>query len=170
MRSGICFMLSIFLLLLCGCGSIPEEMQTIQIEDFLYLFGCVPDTEDWQTIYIEKIGTIKLPNEWIFYAEDGIMYIVDGEKPVMFSAKRISENQSNAYYEDYQYVGFVSSIGLSNGAIYGKLKYQYDDEKTEVYYLNLSSVKNREQIEFVVLDWEMSEGLIDKIAKTFVSD
>jgi hypothetical protein len=96
--------------------------------------------------------------------------------------------------------GFATSNDLNQSEIYNRylsaqthgsgevksssagIKYNWDDDKKGRFtisgradirindYLNLSSARNCEQVEFVVWDRQMSEELLVKIAKTFVSD
>lgn len=149
MKKNICFILVISMLLLCGCTS---------------------STENWKEIDIADCGTLKIPDEWTFLIENGIMYIIDGDKPIMISCKRTGENESNLYFSDYKYVEFISSSVLSNGPIYGKAKYLYEDSPIELYYLDLGyTLHDDELIEFVVWDQEISEDFLINIAKTFVS-
>lgn len=114
---------------------------------------------------------MKIPDEWNFFVEDGIMYITDGENPIMISCKRTGENESNLYIKDYKYVKFISSAVLSNGVIYGKAKYLYKNTTIELYYLDLGCTHNDEElVEFVVWNQEISEGFLISLAKNFVSD
>ena len=150
MRKIICFFLAISVLLGCGCKS---------------------NTENWQKIHIENCGTLKIPPEWNFFTEDGVMYIMDGEKPIMITCKRTGESESNLYYNDYKYVGFITSAVFSNGVIYGKAEYLYNNNYIELYYLDLGSIRSdAETIEFAVWDQGMSEELLISIARSFVSD
>ena len=150
MKKIICFILIVSLLLLCSCNL---------------------DTKNWKKVYIQNCGTLKIPNEWTFFIENDIMYITEEEKPIMISCKRSGDNESNLYFNDYQYVEFISSAVLSNGPIYGRAKYIYKNNTIELYYLDLGPTRNDgELIEFVVWDEGISEEFLIKLAKTFVAD
>ncbi len=143
----------------------------ILIVSILLLYGCASSTKNWKKVDIEDCGTLKIPNEWTFRVENNIMYIVNGEKPIMISCKRTGESESNLYFNDYKYIEFINSSVLSNGPIYGKAQYLYKSTPIELYYLNLGYTLNDEElVEFVVWDQEISEEFLIIIAKTFVSD
>lgn len=150
MKKVICFIFIIFTVILCSCSS---------------------DTDNWKTICIENCGTMKIPNNWTFFIENDIMYIMDGKNPVMISCERTGKKESNLYFTDYQYIDFISSAVLSNDPIYGKAKYLYKGEEIERYYLNLGeTIHDEEIVEFVVWEQKMSEETLIKIAKTFITD
>ena len=147
MKKTCLFIITILVLILCGCSS---------------------ETDGWKTIYIPKCGTIKIPPEWDYYVENETMYIMKNESPIMISYNITEETHSNSYFSDFRYIDTITSAGLSNSAIYGKAKYSYLDDEIERYFLNLGSIK--EEYEFLVWNEEIDKELLVKIAKTFVME
>ena len=147
MKKTCLFIITILVLILCGCSS---------------------ETDGWKTIYIPKCGTIKIPAEWDYYVENETMYIMKNESPIMISYQRTGETESNSYFSSFRYIDTITSAVLSNSAIYGKAKYSYLDDEIERYYLYLSSPHDDVYIEFVVWDEEIDKDFLVKIAKTFV--
>lgn len=147
MKKMCLFIITILVLILCGCSS---------------------ETDGWKTIYIPKCGTIKIPPEWDYYVENETMYIMKNESPIMISYNITEETYSNSYFSDFRYIDTITSAVLSNSAIYGKAKYSYLDDEIERYFLNLGSIK--EEYEFLVWNEEIDKELLVKIAKTFVME
>ena len=147
MKKTCLFIITILVLILCGCSS---------------------ETDGWKTIYIPKCGTIKIPAEWDYYVENETMYIMKNESPIMISYQRTGETESNSYFSSFRYIDTITSAVLSNSAIYGKAKYSYLDDEIERYFLNLGSIK--EEYEFLVWNEEIDKELLVKIAKTFVME
>jgi hypothetical protein len=134
------------------------------------LAGCSSQTKNWQLIEFSDYGTMKIPSEWSCFVQDGIYYIMNGESPVMISyrGRGIGEKESNLYFDDFQYIDFVTSAVLSNGPIYGKAKYQYNNAEIERYYLNLGEKPNGDiELDFIVWDTKVEKDLLIDIAKTF---
>ena len=132
--------------------------------------GCSPDTDEWETIFIENCGSFKIPDEWDCFFEDDIIYIVNNQKPVMISYQRTGELESNSYFTDFRHMNTVTSACLSNGAIYGKSKYFYSGMEIERLYLDFGETTEGKWIEFLVWDEDVTKELIVKIAGTFVSE
>ncbi len=131
------------------------------------LCGCSSDTDNWKTVNIEKWGTVKIPNDWEYYVEDEIIYIVKNEVPIMISYDRSGEIQSNSYFSDFKYIDFLDSAVLSNSAIYGKAKYYYSGKEIEKYYLHLSGDADDASVGFIVWNNNIDKELLIKIAQTF---
>ena len=133
----------------------------------LLLCGCSNTTDDWRVLKIEKCGTLRIPNDWEYSIEDGIIYITCDDKPIMISYERTGSNESNSFYSDFKYIDVSTSAVLSNSAIYGKAKYLYKGKEIERYYLDLGEAKDGEWVEFLVWDKDLDEELLIEIAKTF---
>ena len=148
----IFFVFLIFSLLLCSCSSSPPD--------------------DWQTICIENCGTMKIPKEWTVLVEDDLMYIMNGEKPVMVFSNTKDNKGYNKYWGEYEYIEITARIRrLSKFTECFKAKYKYDDIVVERYLLHLRCRWHEHTLyRFIVLDTEISEELLIQIAETFVWD
>lgn len=143
----------------------------------LLIHGSTPS--DWQTLRIDHCGTIKAPSGWTVVVEEDLIYIMDGEKPVMVSQKSVMVSQEpvkykyyNKYWGEYEYIDSTYSAGLSNNVIYGTAKYNCNNEVLERHFLDLGDCyvgDKYTRFNFVVLDKEMSRDFLVQIAKTFSS-
>lgn len=148
MKKKICFLLGlVFAIIMCGCYS---------------------NTDDWKTVTIEKCGTFKIPNDWDYYVEDEIIYIMKNDVPMMISYDRSKEIQSNAYFSDFKYIDLLESAVLSNSAFYGKAKYYYSGNEIERYYLDLSAETEIGSVDFIIWNEEIDKKLLIEIAETFI--
>ncbi len=132
------------------------------------LCGCSSDTDDWKTVNIEKCGTFKIPNDWDYYVEDEIIYIMKNDIPMMISYDRSGEIQSNSYFSDFKYIDLLESAVLSNSAYYGKAKYYHSGKEIERYYLDLSAETESGSVDFIIWNEEIDKKLLIKIAETFI--
>ncbi len=139
----------------------------IMIALVLLLCGCSSETDDWEILNIEGCGTFRIPNYWEHSFQDGEIYIMSNEKPIMISYERTGKSETNSFFSNFKYVDLSTSSVLSNGAIYGKAKYSYLDKEIERYYLNFGETKDGKLIEFLVWDTDVDEEFLIKIAKTF---
>lgn len=141
-----------FLAVLCGC-----------------LLGCENKQVDWQKIDLGVCGEINIPNQWKYYTQNDILYVLDeNSKPVMIECEThgfYMLGTSNNMFSDFRYGGFVSSTGLSNSAIYGKEVIIHQGIKKEMLYLTLGIENDTKHL--IVWDETLSEEELREIAETY---
>ena len=119
---------------------------------------------------------MKIPEEWRMFGKDGRFYIVDVEdRPIMIQTYSYycwfdydvdqGETESNEYYEDVTYIEYIASVTISNGATYGEVLVEHENERTPRYYLHLGYEK---VVYLVIWDETMDEEMLADIADTFV--
>lgn len=132
--------------------------------------------DGWKTINIDNCGALKIPEEWLFYEENGFIYFTDVDaNPIMiqtFSYSGIDENQhgkeeSNKFFSKVINIKTLTSAVLSNGAIYGKALVEKDDCESEKYYLELGYER---KILLIIWEETLNDELVKKIARSFVAE
>jgi len=133
------------------------------------------DYSDWKTIKFKKEGTVMIPNDWEYYEEDGLLYIVDKNGlPIMIEthsypavgeyANEIGDEESNKFFRNYTDLYRLESCGLSNSSFYGKDLVMKDKKVMEKYVLGFGI---DESIDFIVWDERINEKFVKKIATSY---
>lgn len=154
-----CFFFFIALLLLAGCSTNDKKY------------------ENWQTIVLEDLGTIKFPDDWSISKKDNYIYVYDAtQDPVMvqsFSYCGISEDhpvgkqETNELYT-IQNIRYLTSEVFSNGAVIGTVDCTIDNEECEKLYLSMELGET--EYLFIVVNDNINYDQLKEIAKTFELD
>lgn len=140
------------------------------------LFGCSSIYDDWQVVYIEGCGIIKIPNEWSYFNEDGVIYILDESSvPVMIQSYNYNcdmrKEESNKYYSNYKKIELVYNQVFSNSAVYEISKFLYEGKEIELSVIDLYvETVDCSDVILVVWNTDVEEKLIKDIAKSFIME
>ena len=127
----------------------------------------------WKIIDIDSYGTLKIPDEWTAFEEDGKIYILNDKlEPAMiqtFSISGMDDNEegiveSNKYFDEIINVKTLSSAVLSNGAIYGETLIKKNNTEFKHYYIEIGYEK---AITLIIWDTSLSKDVVRKIANSF---
>ena len=146
---------------ICGCAK---------------LFGRSSIYDDWQVINIEGCGIIRIPNEWSYFNEDGVIYVLnESSVPVMIQSHNyvMKEEESNKYFSNYKHLERLSNEVFSNSAMYEISTFLYEDKVIELPVINLYVETNDLEYKNVILvvwNMDIEEKLIKDIAKSFIME
>ena len=158
----LCIVLA-FLLLLSACSNRHEY-------------------DGWQEIELSGVGTCKIPQEWVYHEDEGIVYITDKN---MDESSEYQVYLMGAIYENRQGVSFsqllsqlqgkeieflepISSEVFSNSATVGNAKYLVDGQSCEMIFLELYSTDK--SLDAFVCDPSIAYDLVEKVGKSFSMD
>lgn len=147
-----------------------KRLSMVLAATMLFLCGCSSILKcEWQTIAMNNCGTMKIPANWTYFVEDGVMYILnDKNEPAMISYDVSKESNSNRYIKDFQLIEWISNEVLSNEPMLGRAKYRHGDDEIVRYFLNLTT-NSDDDVEFIVWDEEITKEMLVAIAKTFIN-
>lgn len=131
----------------------------------------------WKTLDVEDVGTLKLPAEWTYYYEDGLLYIVDENESLIATQSKSyggwsgdAHNsgivESNSFFDEVQQICCLQATTVSTGTAYGTAKMIADGNESENYFLIYFGEPT---FQMVFWDETVSEDLIAKIAWSFNS-
>lgn len=150
----------------------------------LLLSGC-KDYSDFKDFKIpdENIGSVKLPNNWVFEVIDEWIHIIDSEtnetigiqfsKGIYYRIGGIDgtvydTRTYNPYFDQYEYIteGIIS--GNSNGGNYGYKQFRLNDEESQYIFLLFNgSEEHSYNIEIILIDNLIEESVISNIVKSY---
>lgn len=157
MKRIVSMMLLAVVVCLCSCGDgLPKDYNPKVVE----LPGC---------------GTVKVPENWELVIKDGLACFVDENGPILSEYRTEYIGDSNVDpdilcmcvdgdHNEFSYhlvSDLVSSTGLSNSAIYGMQKIEFEGETVERRFLILDNT------DFIVWDTTLSREELAQIAKSF---
>ena len=128
------------------------------------LCGCSSKYDGWQTVAIDYCGSIKIPENWSSFSEDGVLYILDENgTPAMIQCRTYQTGQaeSNKYYKDYKFLELEFSEGFSNSAQYATAYFLYDNKKFLIRIISLNNVY------FAVWNSDIEDSVVRDIAESF---
>jgi hypothetical protein len=139
--------------------------------------GCASDQySGWQTINITGCGELKIPDEWIYYESNGLIYITDSNQtPIMIESRSYpnvatgtpGSTESNDFFENVTNLKYLAGVGLSNGAYYGKVLVGKGSMQSEHYCLDIGYDRT---VQLVFWAETIDEAMVKRIAKSFVSE
>lgn len=143
----------------------------------ILICSCSNKYKGWQTIDIEKCGTLKIPNEWSCIEENGLLYFLDENMELIafqtesrtvayVEEQQYGELESNKYFDEVQNLALLSSCMYGNGACQGKHLLKIDGEQHTRYYIKFGYDRS---ILMIFWDESITEDLTIKIANSFGS-
>lgn len=130
-------------------------------------------TLQWQTVEFENCGTLRFPEEWAIYEQNGLVYVVDPdgaavmtEIPYTPSIEPCRFTYSNAFFQDVTCLKTLSSAVFGNGCTHGRFLTEYNTDQSEQYYLNFGYDRS---ITLLIWDDRIDEAMVKDMAKTFVA-
>ena len=147
MKRIISMMLLAVVVCLCSCGDgLPKDYNPKVVE----LPGC---------------GTVKVPENWELVIKDGLACFVDENGPILSEYRTdilcMCVDWDHNEFSYHLVSDLVSSTGLSNSAIYGMQKIEFEGETVERRFLILDNT------DFIVWDTTLSREELAQIAKSF---
>lgn len=130
----------------------------------LLLSGCSSKYDGWQTVDMDYCGSIKIPEKWSSFSEDGVLYILDENgSPAMIQCRtyQTGRAESNKYYKDYKFLELKFSEVFSNSAQYVTAYFLYDNKRSLMRIISLNNVY------FAVWNSDIEDSVIKDIAKSF---
>lgn len=134
----------------------------LQTEDLILWYSY----DDWHEVEIEKVGTLKLPNDWHTEAFDDGIVILDSNDSICLIGLY---NAAYRYKDIFVSCGeTISSAVLSNSAYYGEKKGQIGDQNRNILYLSFYlSPKELGTITFYAYDESIDMRTIKQMAASF---
>ena len=128
------------------------------------LSGCSSKYDGWQTVDIDYCGSIKIPENWSPFSEDGVLYILDENgTPAMIQCQTYQTGrvESNKYYKDYKFLENDFNEVFSNSAQYVTAYFLCDNKKFLIRIIHLINV------DFAVWNSDIEDSVIRDIAESF---
>jgi hypothetical protein len=171
-----------------------RKMIVIAIILLLLLTNCniisnladLPDksTESWQTVFVNGVGSFRVPTEWVVEQEDGIVYITDKPRDneeykvyiigVVEADEIVSKySQPHELFDDVEKVDSIPYGGYSNSTRLNLVKYTVNGNKEEHLLIHCPKIKTFTIASLELLVWDMDivdEKLAREIAKTFTME
>lgn len=141
----------------------------------LLISGCSNEYDGWKKVDVPFVGSLKIPQEWVYNESDNIIYFTD--KKMSDSTEYVIYligiicNQGELQYiyqhidENMRYEKLISSETLSNSAIIGENEYLINDKTHQKFFLDLYS--SNKQLYIIGLDDSVDYELVKKIGNSY---
>lgn len=131
----------------------------------------------WKTVKINGVGSLKVPENWVYTEEDGLAYFTDRPideddcgiylvEPIITRDNVGNDIISNKLFGDAKYIDIITGTGLSNSAGYGQEEYEQDGRKITKYVIWLYGEKRCPTL--IAWDDLVDEETIKKIAESYL--
>lgn len=130
------------------------------------VFGLGYSYDNWHEEYINKAGTLKIPDGWHTEVFDNGVAMLDSDDNICMIGFYGKAYKYKDIYVSCQET--VSSVALSNSACYGKKRGQIGNQNRDVLFLSLfCSPRNLGSITFYAYDESITLKTVKQIAKSF---
>jgi len=151
----------VLLLLLMGYG-------------FLRIFFNIPaiQTHSWQTVYVDEVGSFRVPPEWNVGWDDDVLYFTDRPREEDGYVIHMVGTTRNTHrlFEGMERGELIRRAGiLSNGASHSLSEYTISGKREELFsiHFDITEIVNPINFHLLVLNYDLSERLVTEITRTF---
>ncbi|MCL2020176.1 MAG: hypothetical protein FWG70_10535 [Oscillospiraceae bacterium] len=136
------------------------------------------DYTDWQNVSVERIGTFKVPIDWIVTLRDDIIYItdkgidVDGYKTYLVGSIYLASWENADMLKqlyDAEYIRTVESRINSYGSTYGMHEFRINGDYQTKNFICMAADSENGVIDIVLYAWDdlVDKDMIIKIAESY---